>query len=141
MGDVTNSGFCDQFDFQGSSVCMPSKICRFCEHTLATRREPHCTRDILTHYTNNDISIKKYRNGNTPTRYRMEGNFGGGKVGKLKPSKLVLINNLLADLLICQTFFRQMLETSQFANVSLHMVYHIIIGNRLRNKTFTNRLH
>ena len=32
---------------------------------------------------------------------------------KLKPSKLVLlINNLLADLLIHQTFFRQMLEES-----------------------------
>ena len=32
---------------------------------------------------------------------------------KLKPSKLVLtINNLLADLLICQTFFRQMLKES-----------------------------
>ena len=38
---------------------------------------------------------------------------------KLKPSKLVLIiNSLLADLLICQTFFRQMLETSQSINVS-----------------------
>ena len=38
---------------------------------------------------------------------------------KLKPSKLVLIiNNLLADLLIRQTFFRQMLEMNQFANVS-----------------------
>ena len=33
---------------------------------------------------------------------------------KLKPSKLVLIiNNLLADLLISQTFFCQMLKTSQ----------------------------
>ena len=37
---------------------------------------------------------------------------------KLKLSKLVLIiNNLLADLLIHQTFFRQMLETSQLANI------------------------
>ena len=36
---------------------------------------------------------------------------------KLKPSKLVLtINNLLADLLIRQTFFRQIVEKSQFAN-------------------------
>ena len=33
--------------------------------------------------------------------------------------KLVLTtNNLLADLLIRQTFFRQMLETSQFAKLS-----------------------
>ena len=38
---------------------------------------------------------------------------------KLKPSKLVFtINNLLADLLICQTFFHQTLETSQFAKLS-----------------------
>ena len=48
---------------------------------------------------------------------------------KLKPFKLVLnINNLLADLLIRQTFFFQMLKTSQFSNVppakvSLHMVF------------------
>ena len=35
---------------------------------------------------------------------------------KLKLSKLILIiNNLLADLFIRQTFFRQMLEKSQFA--------------------------
>ena len=34
---------------------------------------------------------------------------------KLKPSKLVhTINNLLADLLICQTFFHQMLKKSKF---------------------------
>ena len=34
---------------------------------------------------------------------------------KLKSSKLVLaINNLLVDLLICQTFFHQMLKKSQF---------------------------
>ena len=38
---------------------------------------------------------------------------------KLKSSKLVLIiNNLLGDLLVCQTFFHQMLEMNQFANVS-----------------------
>ena len=38
---------------------------------------------------------------------------------KLKPSKLVLtINNLLADLLIRQTFFRQRLENSRFVKLS-----------------------
>ena len=38
------------------------------------------------------------------------------RFAKLKPSKLVLtINNLLADLSIRQTFFCQMLKTSQFA--------------------------
>ena len=42
---------------------------------------------------------------------------------KLKPSKLVLtINNLLADLLICQSFFCQMLEKSQFAKLSCSTV-------------------
>ena len=48
-----------------------------------------------------------------------------GEFGKLsmihqtKPSKLVLtINNLLADLLICQTFFCQRLEQSQFTKLS-----------------------
>ena len=49
-----------------------------------------------------------------------------GKFGKsymicqLKPSKLVLTtNNLLADQLIYQTFFCQMLEKSQFAKLSI----------------------
>ena len=61
----------------------------------------------------------------------------GGNVGKLgessmihqtKPSKLVLlINNLLADLLIRQTFFHQMLKTTRFTKLpptklSLYMV-------------------
>ena len=43
---------------------------------------------------------------------------------KLKPSKLVLtINNLLADLLIHQTFFCQMFEKSQFAKLFLHQTF------------------
>ena len=42
---------------------------------------------------------------------------------KLKPSKLLLaINNLLADLLIHQTFFCQILENSQFAKFSHYTV-------------------
>ena len=41
------------------------------------------------------------------------------RFAKLKPFKLVLtINNLLADLSIHQTLFRQMLEMSQFAKPS-----------------------
>ena len=41
------------------------------------------------------------------------------RFAKLKPSKLVLtINNLLADLLIHQTFFYQMFEMTQFAKLS-----------------------
>ena len=43
---------------------------------------------------------------------------------KLKPSKLVpTINNQLADLLICQTSFHQMLEKSQFAKLSPHQTF------------------
>ena len=60
--------------------------------------------------------------------YRIAGKFGEfGKsfvIRQTKPSKLVLtINNLLADLLIRQTFFRQMLETSQFAKFSPHQTF------------------
>ena len=39
------------------------------------------------------------------------------RFAKLKP--VLTINNLLADLLICQTFFHQMLETSQFTKFPL----------------------
>ena len=46
------------------------------------------------------------------------------RFAKLKPSKLVLtINNLLADLLICQTFFHQMYKTSQFVKLSPHQTF------------------
>ena len=71
--------------------------------------------------------------------YRIAGKFGEfGKssvirprFAKLKPSKLVLIiNNLLDDLLIRQTFFCQMLKMSQFtkfppAKLSRYTVLHI----------------
>ena len=41
-----------------------------------------------------------------------------GELSMIPQTKLVLIiNNLLADLLICQIFFRQMLEMSQFAKI------------------------
>ena len=46
-----------------------------------------------------------------------------GKVWQIvcdSPNQISTYNNdLLADLLICQTFFHQMLETSQFAKLSL----------------------
>ena len=47
------------------------------------------------------------------------GKFGEfGELSAIHQTKLVLtINNLLADLLIRQTFFCQMLETSQFAKL------------------------
>ena len=52
------------------------------------------------------------------------------RFAKLKPSKLVLaINNLLADLLIRQTFVHQMFETSQFAKLSCYMVYLELCGS------------
>ena len=66
--------------------------------------------------------------------YRIAGKFGGGEslvnlanrlwFTKLKPSNLVLtIDNLLADLLIHQTFFHQMLKKSQFAKRSPHQTF------------------
>ena len=66
--------------------------------------------------------------------YRIVGKFWWGeslanlanrlRFAKLKPSKLVLtINNLLADLLIHQTFPRQMLETSHFAKLFPHQTF------------------
>ena len=62
--------------------------------------------------------------------YCIAGKFGGLanlanrlRFVKLKSPKLVLtINNLLADLLICQTFISQMFETSQFAKLSRYTV-------------------
>ena len=48
--------------------------------------------------------------------YRIAGKFG--ELSAIRQTELVLkINNLLADLLICQTFFRQILEASQFAKL------------------------
>ena len=49
--------------------------------------------------------------------YRIAGKFG--ELSAIRQTELVLkINNLLADLLIRQTFFRQMPEASQFAKFS-----------------------
>ena len=55
---------------------------------------------------------------------RNVGEFGKSSViHQTKTSKLVLIiNNLLADQLICQIFFCQMLKTSQFAKLSPYTV-------------------
>ena len=58
----------------------------------------------------------------------MEGNFGkfgeSSVIRQTKPSKLVLIiNNLVADLLIHQIFFCQMLETSQSAKLPPHQTF------------------
>ena len=66
--------------------------------------------------------------------YRIVRKFGGGKFdkfGKLsvihqtKTIQIIVltINNLLAALLICQTFFRQRLEQSQFAKLSPHQTF------------------
>ena len=51
-------------------------------------------------------------------------------------STVLTINNLLADLLIRQTFFRQMLETSQFAKLSPYQTF-LLYGN----SKFTRPLH
>ena len=59
-----------------------------------------------------------------------------GELSAIRQTKLVLtINNLLADLLIRQTFFRQMLETSQFAKLSRYTIH-----NCLLNRTNISRL-
>ena len=43
---------------------------------------------------------------------------------KLKPSQLVIaIHNLLADLIICQTFFCQTLKKTQFAKLYSHQTF------------------
>ena len=70
-------------------------------------------------------------------KYRMEGNFGRGNVGEfgessvIRQTKTIQIstyhNNLLADLLIHQTFFCQMLKRVDLpmfslTKVSLHTV-------------------
>ena len=60
--------------------------------------------------------------------YCIVGKFGESFMSRqTKPSKLVLtINNLLADLFICQTFFRQMLKKS--LNFSPAKLSHYIYG-------------
>ena len=46
------------------------------------------------------------------------------RFAKLKPPKLVVtIDNPLADLFICQTFFRQTLEKSRFAKHSARQTF------------------
>ena len=54
----------------------------------------------------------------------------GGNVGEFGESSIIhqtkcvlIINNLLADLLISQIFFLQMLEMSQFAKISPHQSF------------------
>ena len=55
---------------------------------------------------------------------------------KLKPSNLVLtINNLLIDLLICQTFFHQMLKKSYFTKLPPAKVPHYTVYYFLMNCT------
>ena len=58
------------------------------------------------------------------TAYRIAGKFGEfGELFVIRQTNLVLtIDNLLADLLICQTFFRQMLKKSQFTKLSRYTV-------------------
>ena len=66
----------------------------------------------------------------TNTSYRIAGKLSWGNLAnrwwftKLKPSTLVLtINNLLADVLICQTLFCQMLKKSQFPKLYPHQMF------------------
>ena len=78
----------------------------------------------------------------TKDTYCIAEKFGGGKFGKfgelsaICQTKLVLtINNLLADLLIRQTLFCQMLETSQFAKHSPHQTFPLYGTRYTESKT------
>ena len=67
--------------------------------------------------------------------YHIVGKFGkfgeSYMIRQLKSSKLVLtMNNLLADLLIRQTFFHQRFEQSQFAKFSRYMVVDTVVSSR-----------
>ena len=76
------------------------------------------------------------------------GEFGKlSMIRRLKPSKLVLtINNPLTDLLTHQTFYRQMLKTSQFTKLSLRQTFPLydisvaISKLYLNNKTNLNNI-
>ena len=59
----------------------------------------------------------------------MGGKFGEfGELYAIRQTKLVLtINNLLADLLIRQAFFHQILEMSQFAELSPAKLSHYMV--------------
>ena len=65
----------------------------------------------------------------------MGGKFGEfGKSTMIRQTKTIqvvvmTVNNLLADLLICQTFFRQMLKKNQFTKLSHYMVASMIVNN------------
>ena len=63
------------------------------------------------------------------------GKFGGlGKSSVICQTKLVFtINNLLADLLIRLTFFRQMLEKSQFTKLPPHHTFPLYGTNYLKH--------
>ena len=70
--------------------------------------------------------------------YHIAGKFG--KLGELsmtyqtKPSKLVLaINNLLADILVCQIFFHQMLEKSQFTKLFCHQTFPLYSSTQIKS--------
>ena len=60
------------------------------------------------------------------------GVFGESSTIRQTKTKLVLtINNLLVDVLIRQTFFHQMLETSQCAKLSRYTVYAVVTWTRV----------
>ena len=78
--------------------------------------------------------------GDIPQDILYSGKVWGGKFGELGESSMICqtklvftINNLLADLLIRQTFFRQMLEKSQFAKLPPRQTFRLYSTNYLKH--------
>ena len=67
--------------------------------------------------------VQSYTKKFKPISYCIAGSLVGGKFGKFGKSsmihqtKTIQINNPLANVLICQTIFYQMLKKSQFAKL------------------------
>ena len=85
---------------------------------MTTKSNVRNTREVKKHSVDTDTSADD-------KKYHIAGKFDGGKFGKFGKSSVIhqtnlvlTIDNLLADLLIHQTFFHQILEKSQFAKLS-----------------------
>ena len=104
----------------------------------------HVVPKMMTHQ-NTILKAHKTYTGQAWVTYRIAEKFGRGNfvefgelsvIHQTKTIQINTINNLLADLLIRQIFFRQMLEKSQFTNLSPHQTFplysmtHVIAGEQ-----------
>ena len=97
---------------------------------------------IILHSVCSMHNLSLLLNSSWISAYRIAGKFGKlSMICQTKPSNLVLtINNLLADPLIRQTFFCQMLKKSQFTKLTfpLYGIYYDISDTILiTNMKFT----